>query len=786
VFREAAESIGTGLLSEIEWLGVTANGGVTPWVTLTLVDTSIADVPDSVLTADQGGTFRIVGKRAGKTKLIGSSLYMIPDTMTVFVSTSHLHFGDWDFPERPRLVPLGSEARASVVAQDSLGRAADPAGQVAVSIASRDTNIVKLPQNQDPYILRPIGQGIPLFPVIPVDTGRAWVVATATGWRADSVLYVVTALPKVVFTKGPVHMLGAGQRNIDGAAFGTTKGWDHGGDVLVTFTRRHPEVAAFPDTLTLPANALYWPLAYIGRTPGVDTIIASASGYEPDTTVLYVTTPHFLPTEDTVRGTTVGAYAAFEVGDSTGTRHSTDSALLVLATPADTSIARAASGRVPAQWSPGWTIGITTVDTGTTTVTLTDSAGRYAPASYTLRVLLDTSFHLEVYDSYEVGAPAPRQRFENTRFVLYIPPSPAPGRVVHLTPTTPRVLRVPDSIVVQGTGFNYVSIAAGDTVGTSRIIVSAPGFRTDTSPTVQVKPGQLHLIAPDSVYVGYGGYGVRVAAWTGGCSSFLPMDTAATFTLIPLDAGIVVDSNATVAAGQICSPLAPVTFTSPGHLRLAVQDHRAVPVRYAADTVSIVVRRPRLIFQYPYPPNVGVGQRLFTPIRRDGNAQDNVTVTLTHSSSHAGTTGPLQMNPGVYLAAEWVDGVSIGRDTLIISAPGYDGDTLPVVVTEGKVTLENWHTQIKRGDSVAIFLYVGDSTGLQHPVTAATSFAIETTGGIVITNGSQTVGTITVPAGQDGTSIPYYVKAVGPAGSASVRFVNLYYMDQTFSLTVTP
>jgi hypothetical protein len=790
LLRSAAESIGTGLMSKIQWVYFSSSTGATPWVRLTMLDTSVASAPDSTLDANSS-SFRIVGKKAGITRLIASSDFAIPDTMVVVVTKSHLHLSpEYDFPSTPPVVSVGSQLRITVAAQDSLDRYGDPAGQVAVSIVSRDTTIAQLPQNQDPYILQPSENGTPLFPVVGVDTGRVWVVTTATGFQSDSLEFVFRSGPKLLFKRGAAHIIGAGQRNVDadGAAIGSTLVWDHG-NVPITFTRTRPEVAVFPDTMTLTVGALFLPLSYISRTPGVDTIVASAPGYEPDTTVLYVTTPHFLPTEDTVRGTTLGAYGAFDVGDSVGVRHKTDSAVLVFATPADTSIARTGAGRVPADWGSGWTIAIPTVDTGVTTMTLTDSAGRYAPASYTVRVGLDTSYQVVVSDGYELGPPSPRQRFDETRFILYIPPSPAPGRVAYLTSTNPRVLRVPDSIVVQGTGFNRVALVAGDTVGTARLLVAAPGFKSDTSVPVSVGPGQLRLVAPESVFVEYTGYGVQASAWAGtpwsnACSSFMPMDTAATFTLVPLDPGMVVDTTPTVAAGQICSAVLPIRFTTPGHLRLALEDHRNVPARYRGDTATIVVRRPRLVFQWPYPPNVGIGQRLVIPVFRDGNAQDQVTPSLTHSSTHSVTTlGSL--NTGVYQTALWVDGVATGRDTLILSALSYDGDTLPVIVTEGKITVSGWDTQIKQGDSAAIALFVGDSTGLQHPVIDSTTFTIVAEGGVTFRKASQTITTVTVPANQDGTNV-FYIKATGPTGTATVRFVNLHYTDQVFTLTITP
>ena len=577
-----------------------------------------------------------------------------------------------------------------------------------------------------------------------------------------------------------MHIVGATQRSIDNAGIGSSQGWDHGGDLAITFTHTHPEISTVPDTLTLPANALYWPIPYIGRTPGVDTIIASAVGYEPDTTLLYVTTPHFVLVSDTARGTTLGGFAGFHVGDSLGRIHSTDAPLPVVVTPADTTIARPATTTIPAQWASSWGVGIPAVDTGITTVTVTDSAGLYAPASYTLVLGLDSSFQIEVYDSYQLGAPAPRQRFQQTTFVLRIPPSPAPGRVARLQATNPRVLRLPDSVVVQGTGFNYFEAAAGDTVGTSRIIVSAPGFVTDTSVPVYVAQGALRLIAADSAFIGDGD-SVQVAVGTSCCFG-LVLDTAATFNLVALDSGLVVDSTVTVAAGQI-SRRVPVRFTAPGNLRIAVEDRRAVPTPYRGDTITIRSKRPRLQL-FSQAPTVGVGQQMLPFLTRDGRLTDSVSVTIAHSSGRSSTSLQTLMTPGLSLVFPPVNGLAVGKDTLVVSASGYEGDTLAISVTDGTIALSVWPTQIRQGDSVQVAMFAEDSNGVVHTVTEPTTFAIVKQGGITFSKNNEEISTFTIPAGL--ASDFFFVRATGGAGPASVRFVNLHYSEQVFNVTVTP
>lgn len=399
---------------------------------------------------------------------------------------------------------------------------------------------------------------------------------------------------------------------------------------------------------------------------------------------------------------------------------------------------------------------------------------------------LANSIHIFLDDGYEYGAAAPRQRFEPTRFLIYFPPSPSPGRVVHLSTPNPGILRIPDSVVVIGAGYTYFSGTAGDSTGTTRIIATSPGFVPDTSDSVVVAPGRLKLYAPDSAFVGYAGYQALVVAQNNDGAA-LSLDTSATYTLVSLDSGIVVDSNATVAAGETYSPQIPLTFLAPGRMHLAVEDRRGVPVPYRGDSVTIAVVRPRLILSPETPSVIGVGQQSFAGLRRTGSAADDITVTIRHSGGRTASVPSLRMMPGMaWLTSPFaIEAIAGGPDTIFVSAPGYDGDSLSIQVSDGSVSLYNWPGQIRQGDSVGVSLAVRDSLGVIHPVVAATTFAIVTEGGIAFTDGSRTINTITVPAGSTASPV-FRAKAVGPPGSAKVRFVNLYYVEQAFQVTVTP
>lgn len=775
---------GVGLFSDTLWVD---GGG--PWIRLTVADTTIAQAPDSVLPAQVGGVFYMLGKALGVTRLIATSPpFMAPDTLQIRVTPSRLHLVDPDYgTARSPLLPIGTDGSFYVVTQDSLGATRNVGVPVSITVTSSDTTILKLPQNQAPFDLLPRSLATQLFPAVPVDTGKIRVVASATGFSSDSLEYLVTASPRLRFMGGAQHVIAAGQtvRGSEPRNITTTRGWSHGSDLLITFTRRHPAVGLFPDTLTLPVNALYWPFSYTGLAPGVDTIVASAPGYDPDTAFLAVSTPHFVLSNGNVM-TTLGGAIEVAVVDSIGGQHAPVSAVPLRAVPADTAIVRRTDSDYPALWPVAWTLGIAAVDTGVSTVVVSDSAGLYVPASTSIRVVLDSSIKIVASDGYGYGPPAPHERFDETRLRIVSPSLSAPT-VVHLVQTVPGVLQMPDSVVIGAPDFFGEIFIAGARVGATRVVASAHGFVPDTSGPVTVAEGRLRLIAPTTTYVGGAGYTATVQVASKYLVTFpFPLDTALTFALVSVDSGVVADSTVTVAAGQYISPTRPIAFTKPGIIRFAVEDHHLIPGSYRADTLAIAVTEPVVALVMPSAPIVGVGQRLRAQLRRPAEVSGKAAqVTVSHSANRSVSAQMVTLPAGADSLLYAIDGVSEGIDTVTVTAPGYAPDTVIVSIGDGSVKASNWPSTMRQGDSVAVTLQICDSAGYPHAVTQATTFAISSDGGIAFSDGAHAIHSITVPAGLGITS-QFYVKAVGPTGAASARFLNLFYAEQTFALTVTP
>lgn len=763
--------------------GYSSNGA--PPTTVRIVDTSIAEIGDSLVS---GATALVRGKRPGRTLLIAEAPLTDPDTVRIHVLPSRLALVD--YIESPGFVLLGTDnANYTAIPLDSAGTPHPLADTLVVTFHSSDSAVLRL--SSDPFI-GTYPPGIPSTPVFHAHAagiGRAVIYATAPGFTGDSMPWRVLGGPKLRFTQGRNFIIGAKQLAPD-AFLWTIAPVTPGDTVTATLTNRNPAV------LTLPASATFSCCTAIGLyawihldvgLPGVDTVIATAPGHEPDTAVITVTTPRFV-VPDTVPATTLGGFTELVAADSLGTPHPNSFARTLVATSSNTAVVRASAVQFGADYG-GWTMLLPAADTaGIATVTVSDSGNLYPPKTMTVVVTTDTSLQVVVDDAYEYGAVATGERFESSRFLLTFGDfgvGIAP-RTVHLASTVPGVLRIPDSVVIAGNGYIYFPGVGGDVPGTTRIVATAHGFRPDTSAVVTVRLGHLVLQAPESAFVGGTGYAATVIAQS--TQQFnLPLDSNLAATLVPLDGGIAPQSaSVTVPAGDWVSPSIPLAFTAPGNQRLTVLHQRVGPAPYVGDTVTIATQLPWLHLTGPGSgPDlmVGVGQRLETILRRPDNVvATQAMVSVGHYGSRANSGAAIQV-PATRDAAPYsIAGRAVGTDTLILSEVGYTTDTVQVTVTDGLVEASNWPSLVRAGDSVPFRLAVYDASHTPHPVTAPTTFTMQTSGGITFSDGTRAISTITIPTDY-GISPVFYVKGK-TAGPASVWFVNVDYLQNTYQTNV--
>lgn len=767
-----------------------ASDVVSPWVHLRVTDTTVATAPDSVAYVGAGGTFAVHGHRPGRTLLVGEATLMTPDTVRVRVLPARLGLGDPIDPG-PIAIRGTDNVHFQVSPMDSAGTVHPIADTLVVTYRSSDSTVVDLFQSRDPQVLTPDGRGGQLFYAHAIDTGRAVIRATAPGYAPDSMVWRVVPGPKLHFIQGRVDILGAGQATVESRQIASISPAAPGDTLSVTLTSRRSVSAAVPSPVTLrgfTGTGLAGDYTVNALLPGIDTVIATAPGHEPDTAVITVTTPQIL-LPDSIRGNIFGATVEPFVGDSLGTRHAPADSLLLLATSSDTTVVRGSSTRIPARWLAFWPLSLPGVDTGVATITVRDSAGIYPLKHLAYSAGLADWLHVTAYDGYEFGPAGTQQQFEFGRFRLLHPGMPPSQRAVYLSTTVPGVLRLPDSVLVGGADYTFFPGAGGDVAGTTRIVATSRGFRPDTSGPITVGRGHLKLHAPTNAFVGGAspGYVAAVHALSPNGGEVFPMDQNLSVTLVPIDGGIVAhETSVTVPAGQTVSASTALTFTAPGALRVAAEDRRPVPAPFVGDTVVIESRLPPLGLVAPGRNGllVGVGQRLLADVTRPTEVRTNaVTVDVTHRDTRSGSASTVVLSAGATFTQYTVDGRAIGSDTVTLSAPGYAVSTFPILVTEGRIALVTFPALLAKGDSVAVLVQVGDSALGDHAVVDQTTFAIETSGGITVSDGARHISEVTLPAGV-GMSAPIYVKGT-VIGAASVTLSNVYYAPGVFRTTIT-
>jgi hypothetical protein len=397
-----------------------------------------------------------------------------------------------------------------------------------------------------------------------------------------------------------------------------------------------------------------------------------------------------------------------------------------------------------------------------------------------ITVRANESLRIRTQGDESPAATGTRQRFAPNEFVLLR--DPERSITVHLRSSDPEVLRVPDSVIVGGFG-SYVQVVGGSKPGTATIQVSSPGYADFTSDPIQVGRAKLGLTAPDTVYVRGTGYSAVVRSYNQ-YGKLRPTDEDVPFVLESIDGGVsVAASDLRIPAGTFTSAAASFTATSPGTLRFEARDPRDGTFRYESDTVVMHAVLPPLTFGDRKVHTVGIGQIMSVDILRPANVvQGAAEVTIGRAGAHTSSLPSVTLGDGRRGALYSIRGRTIGVDTLTATADGYQSVPTVIRVTEGFIRIPDIYTRLHVGDSTAFGFETGSYDGSIRPVAEATTFQFRTDGGLVVTDGSRVITSVTIPAGQ--SYAPYfYVKAVR-AGSSGLSITNLDYRTEKVPFTV--
>jgi len=561
---------------------------------LAVADTLIAVATESLPVREQ---FTLVGRQPGATTLTASAPHYVSANAAIRVSTPRL--SATLIVATSDTVSTDEVLRLRIYVADSLGHDHFLVGPLTVTAQSSDTTVVR-PQ-ADTLIVLANDVGVNTA-VLPSRAGSAWVRYTAPGYRPDS-LHLVIVQPRLQFiqpTGTPLHTatIGVGQFLGGGLAFvgnGSVPGPD---TARISITQRHPELVQIPPNelqQTVPQGGRAT-LDWSGKALGLDTIVASAPGFSPDTLLLYVTTPRYgaCPLPLTVRRDQL-AHMGIMAQDSTGGSHYLVAPVRAVVTSSDTTVLTLASDTVPVVSGISCLNGYARIvpkSLGSATLTLSDPAGGY-PTLVTppitvqpTPVLIGLGYPVSHRTSLGMHQRLSRDSIPFVTIFDYFG-SPV---VVNLRSTNPAVASVSPAQVVLGDGPQPVEITGGDTSGPAWIVAEGQAITPD-SMLVEVGRPQFVVrgrgVGPDSIYAiavevrDHLGNG-RIAA-----EPVVATITSSNFTYLVADS-----STLTVPAGAAASGTSPVHYLTPGFGILRASDPRAAYYRYEPGSTGVLPHSP--------------------------------------------------------------------------------------------------------------------------------------------------------------------------------------------------
>jgi hypothetical protein len=785
-FGADSVTIGVGMFDSVTVSSVVAP--VNPRAGLRSTAPTIAEVPDSVVLYDSW--VRITARQVGTTLVIASSPGTLPDTLRVRIVPAKVQLQPYFTTNR---IPQGPQYVVAVTLADSLGRQHPLAATATVTVTSRNTAVLRV----DPPAQLPMYAGVPgaaTASIHGVAAGSAWLVATAPGVSADSLRYTVEALPRAAFIPPARRfVIGAGQRsggdiampNLAQLSLGTTDGYSRGTNVTLRIARRHPSVAVVPESLLVPANAVYLPFEVRGLVPGVDTLVATAPGYDPDTLELVVTRLRllapFVPAAVTVPD---GGWVGIALGDTAGTRHYPAADVPFVVTSSNRSVADPPRpSPMPAGYPGDWDILFGARNTGRAVITIRDSAGLGAPLSVPITVVLDTSLAWRHYATILPFALGFRQRVGGGEY--YLGRNKIPEATVRIESSDPGIVTFPSEVTIPSNLdlWSVDPVVAGSRAGTVTVTASAPGYRS-TSLTFSVGVPRFKITADDAFRIG-----ARVLIkvhLVDPQGTERMTDEPVTVSLATPDGGAQLDSTTlTIPAGRSYDSTT-VVVTGFGQRTIVASDRRGLSYAYLPDTLrtSVPVQQLRLGAAGAGEPVPAIAAALVDSVLlvRTPPLAGALPVTIRCTGSRVVCPGSVTIPAGT----EWVyaplAGLALGADTVAATASGYAGDTARVEVVEARVALEGLPSQMKTGDSVGVRLVLHNRQDRPRPAAALVAFTLAPSG-LAVSDGTRAISSISVQAGELASPV-FYLRAVA-AGPATLSVGNLLFEVLTASSSVT-
>jgi len=758
-------------------------------VTLVNPDSNVVGLPTTVtIPANTNyAYFNVRGKTPGSVSLTATAPGYQTSTNATYIVTS------------PRLLISGGSTlnnfaaptTFAVYATDSTGGVHYRTQALAITLSSSDTNVVKTDT------IATIGAGQYYTYTQPVLTavgvGTAKILAAAAGHQPDSTNWTVIQ-PKLNLSWNS-YLIGRRQHRAATDFYVYTPN-GRPVTVPVTLTQQNATV----DSLTtlapvIPANSNIQYLSFYGLANGVDTIIATATGYQPDTAFVTVTSPRLTNGGLPGTGLTTGAPITVTVytTDSVGTAHYASDTLVVMAVSSDTTVIR------PTQ--PFFRIlkdayyaqpTVTIVGPGTASITYSDSANTgYSPTTTNAITITGPSLLL-ANGSPVLGM---RQHGGTNSSYVYTQNNVATPLVVNLVATDPRVASVPATVTIPvNSNIAYFDVTALDTVGTIQIQATATGYGS-AAMNVQVTvprfvvstSSQLNTTTAPQIITLY-------AADANGSAHYTTEDVVVTLLSSSPSVAAIDSTFVTIVNNTYYTQAARWAPGITGTAQIQASDARAVQYQYQAGTQNVAVITPTLNFSWGTDV-LGIGQYIDEYLYTPDAATAAITVGLNHTGTPRISTlvsgspvSQLTVPQGTNISYFRIVGTSTGTDTLVASAtaPVHNPNTAYTIVGPGRTDqMSGWPATLAFGDSVLVTLYARDPNSNARYVLAATDFTPTLTNLEFWSGGANSAQLTTVTIAAGAYYVQFYVKATGHGtGSGTITATN--YQTNTVPAVTIP
>lgn len=738
-------------------------------ITVTSADSTIAatETTDIIPTGSNYVYLDLRGHRPGTAQFIVTAPGYTPDTISIRVSSSRITA----CCDNGAMRMFQPDATLSVYAQDTVGNTNNTLVALRVSMTSTNTQVIAV----DSAAVT-IGAGSSQNSqarIRAVGGGSAAVIVTTPGYAPDTVFYTVVT-PKINFSAAS-HVIGARQSQ---ANMGYVYTPDYvTAPLVVRLTRRRPDLVQFADSLVIPANNNYLYYDVSGLATGVDTVIAAAAGYSPDTLVIRVSSARLVGANPPANVATTAPPANLYVvlADSLFTGHASLDRLTIRVQSTDTNVVQldsqyvhilpgqTTSANFPARW----------VGAGTARVVYSDSAGLIPPDTSTTVAVTGPALRVSGTLSY-LGT---RQRLDGP-YVYTDNTIVGQPLVVRLSSSRPDIVQVPDSAIIPvGSNYVYFNAYSLDTIARIRVTITATGYQP-TSMEIEVGQSRLLVSTAGTVNTTTPQQSIYVEAQDHRGSAH-PVTQDLVVNLSSTNSAVASpdSSRVTIRAGNAANSAARMRYSAVGTTTLVASDPRTgVLYPYVPDSVTVNVNTP-LLATAGMPGSIGIGQYADPYVYVPDYTTTPLTVTFTHNAAllDLPATAVIPTNNNyVYFR---VSGKASGTDTVKTSAPGHVTETRIVGVGPGLIGLESFPSTLAIGDSIAIRLYTMDPAGGGRAVLATETFSLASTPQVTIVSGgasSVPISSITVAAGQSYSGYFYLKGASSGTGSVTASNAGRY------------